>query len=113
MELAACHARYGGACEDPVTAHVSNPIHAVSSCTTTTLTLPSTFFFFFCGDVCTSAGGNVFVALAPVSTSETALANETLVTALAYRSGPTPLVSSRRKDLQPPPALIDCGPFSL
>lgn len=30
-------------------------------------------------------GGNVFVALAPVSTGLTALANETLVTALAYR----------------------------
>lgn len=37
-----------------------------------------------------AAGGNVFVALAPVSTSETALANETLVTALAYRSDPNP-----------------------
>ena len=47
VELAARHARYGGACEDPVTAHVSNPIHALSSHTTTTLTPPSTFFFFF------------------------------------------------------------------
>lgn len=45
---------------------------------------------FFCDTALTVAGGNVFVALAPVSTSATALANETLVTALAYRSDRPP-----------------------
>lgn len=38
-----------------------------------------------CSRTLTLTGGNVFVALAPVSTSATSLANETLVTALAYR----------------------------
>lgn len=47
----------------------------------------------FIMEACRVAGGNVFVALAPVSTAPTALANETLVTALAYTGGQQGLLS--------------------
>lgn len=52
----------------------------------------------------------MFVALAPVSTSETALANETLVTALAYRSVPTQIPPLLLLYPTPPLPLIDCEP---
>ncbi|CAM9196191.1 unnamed protein product [Choristocarpus tenellus] len=44
-------------------------------------------------EACRVTGGNVFVALSPVSTSITALANERLVTALAYSGGQQGLLS--------------------
>ncbi|CAM9527215.1 unnamed protein product [Ectocarpus fasciculatus] len=44
-------------------------------------------------EACRVTGGNVFVALAPVSTSAASLANETLVTALAYSGGQQGLLS--------------------
>ncbi|CAM9903879.1 unnamed protein product [Scytosiphon promiscuus] len=47
----------------------------------------------FIMEACRVTGGNVFVALAPVATPATALANETLVTALAYSGGQRGLLS--------------------
>ncbi|CAM9407755.1 unnamed protein product [Discosporangium mesarthrocarpum] len=44
-------------------------------------------------EACRVTGGNVFVALAPVTTSATVLANERLVTALAYTGGQQGLLS--------------------
>lgn len=62
------------------------------------------------------------MALAPVSTSAAALANETLVTALAYRSGTTQalLVATFTKYVYvvlfvhlPVAGAGGCGPFNL